>query len=115
MAFNYREHCRDFVLLFLTRILRMIAYGMLAVVFFDNLFYKDISKLKASSIQTCIVFGDIIISLYLTTRADRIGRVNTLMLGALLKMITGIIYAESDSVTILIIAGIFGVISVTGG
>ena len=55
------------------------------------------------------------ISLFLTTRADKIGRVNTLMLGALLKLITGIVYAESSSIIILTISGIFGVISVTGG
>ena len=37
------------------------------------------------------------------------------MLGALLKLTTGLIYAESTNVVVLIIAGIFGVISVTGG
>lgn len=40
MAFNYTKYRKDFVLLFLTRILRMISYGMLAVVFFKNLFNK---------------------------------------------------------------------------
>ena len=43
MAFNYKRHCKDFTLLFVTRIMRMIAYGMLAVIFFDNLFMKGIS------------------------------------------------------------------------
>lgn len=115
MAFNYRRHCKDFTLLFVTRIMRMIAYGMLAVIFFDNLFMKGISEIEAGWIQTCIVFGDIFISLFLTTRADKIGRINTLMLGSLLKLITGVIYAESESIVILIFTGIFGVISVTGG
>ena len=59
--------------------------------------------------------GDIFISLFLTTRADKLGRVNTLMLGALLKLTTGLIYSESINAVVLIIAGIFGVISVTGG
>lgn len=93
MAFNYRKHCSDFVLLFITRIMRMIAYGMLAVIFFDNLFNKGITEIQAGWIQTGIVAGDIMISLFLTTRADKIGRVNTLMLGALLKLVTGIIYS----------------------
>ena len=62
-----------------------------------------------------IVAGDIFISLFLTTRADKLGRVNTLMIGSLLKLITGLVYAESSNVIILTIAGIFGVISVTGG
>lgn len=43
MSFNYQKHFRDFLLLFITRIMRMIAYGMLAVIFFDNLFLKGIS------------------------------------------------------------------------
>lgn len=51
----------------------------------------------------------------LTTQADRIGRVNTLMFGALLKFVTGLCYAESSNTVILIISGILGVISVSGG
>ena len=115
MAFHCKKHCKSFVLLFITRIMRMIAYGMLAVIFFNNLFLKDITEVQAGWIQTGIVAGDIMISLFLTTRADKIGRVNTLMLGALLKLITGIVYAESSNIIILTISGIFGVISVTGG
>ena len=93
MGFHYQKHCSSFVLLFITRIVRMIAYGMLAVIFFDNLFWKGITEVEAGWIQTCIVAGDIIVSLFLTTRADKIGRINTLMLGALLKLITGIVYS----------------------
>ena len=45
MAFNFRAHAKDFILLFVTRILRMISYGMLAVIFFQNLFQKGISQM----------------------------------------------------------------------
>jgi MFS family permease len=110
-----KPHLKNFALLFLTRFLRMFSYGMLAVIFFENLFLKGISELEASWIQTAIVAGDIGISLYLTTRADRLGRINTLMAGALLKLITGIVYAGSENIIALTIAGILGVISVTGG
>lgn len=65
--------------------------------------------------QSGIVFGDVAISLVLTTQADKFGRINTLMIGALLKLITGIVYAQSSSVMILTIAGVLGVISVSGG
>lgn len=37
------------------------------------------------------------------------------MIGSLLKLVTGLIYAESSNIVILVMAGIFGVISVTGG
>ena len=93
MGFHWKNQCSSFVLLFVTRIFRMIAYGMLAVVFFNNLFLKNITQIEAGWIQTGIVAGDIFMSLFLTTQADKIGRINTLMLGALLKLITGIIYA----------------------
>lgn len=109
------SYCKDFTLLYLTRFLRMFSYGMLAVIFFENLFNKGLTEQEASWIQSAIVAGDIGISLYLTTRADRLGRVNTLMAGALLKLLTGLAYAESTNVVVLTIAGILGVISVTGG
>jgi hypothetical protein len=88
---------------------------MLAVIFIDNLKFKGLDEEETSYVQSGIVFGDVLISLYLTTRADRIGRINTLMLGALLKLITGIVYAESNNIFLLTISGIFGVISVSGG
>ena len=44
MALSISKHCKDFVILFLTRILRMISYGMLAVIFFENLFLKGMSE-----------------------------------------------------------------------
>ena len=43
--------------------------------------------------QSCIVFGDILVSLVLTTQADRFGRINTLMIGAILKTVAGLCYA----------------------
>ncbi len=46
-------------------------------------------------LQTYIIVGDIIISLYLTTNADRIGRKKTLIIGAILKLITGLTYSLS--------------------
>jgi hypothetical protein len=115
MAFDYKRKFKDFFLLFVTRILRMFSYGMLAVIFLQNLKNKGLSGDQISWIQSGIVFGDVILSLILTTQADRLGRINTLMVGAILKLITGLIYAESSDMTILIISGIFGVISVSGG
>ena len=37
------------------------------------------------------------------------------MLGAILKFITGLCYAEASNTVILLISGILGVISVSGG
>jgi len=43
-----------------------------------------------------------------------IGRKNTLMIGAFLKIVTGLVYASSTNIVVLIVMGIIGVISVTG-
>jgi hypothetical protein len=53
--------------------------------------------------------------MYLTTSADRIGRKKTLSIGALLKLFTGISFVVSNNFFVLVISGIIGVISTTGG
>ncbi len=115
MAFRWTTFRNDFALLFVTRILRMFSYGMLSVIFFDNLFFKGVTEIEATLLQSATIAVDIAISLILTSKADRIGRLNTLMLGAVLKLITGLVYAESENLTLLFVTGIFGVLSVTGG
>lgn len=53
--------------------------------------------------------------MWLTTSADRIGRKKTLAIGALLKLFTGYMFAVSENYYILILSGIVGVISTSGG
>ncbi len=115
MTIHYSKHLKDIFLLFVTKMLRAFSYGMLSVIFFDNLFFKGVTEIEATLLQSATIAGDIVISLILTSKADRIGRLNTLMLGAVLKLITGLIYAESENLTLLFVTGIFGVLSVTGG
>ena len=105
---------RDILLLFLAKIIRMFSYGALAVVFIQTLIHKGLNKDNIGFLQALIAFGDIVISLYLTTKADKLGRQKTLTVGALLKVITGIFYATFDNFIVLAISGILGVISVTG-
>lgn len=104
----------DFILLFLSRGFRMFSYGMIAIVMLKNLELKNFTGEEIGIIQSAVILGDIIISLYLTTKADKIGRKKTLIIGAILKVITGIFYAYSSSLIVLVIMGIIGVISVTG-
>ena len=37
MSFDYRKKNKDFALIFITRIFRMVSYGMLSVIFVQNL------------------------------------------------------------------------------
>jgi MFS family permease len=115
MTLNLQPRRTDFTIIFITRVLRMFSYGMIAVIFIQNLIAKSFIPEEVGFIQSAIVFGDIGVSLVLTTKADVFGRKKTLMVGAILKMITGIAYANFNSLSILIISGIIGVISVTGG
>jgi predicted MFS family arabinose efflux permease len=62
-----------------------------------------------------IAVGDIVISLVLTTRADKIGRKKTLAFSAVLKIGAGISYALSNNYAILIISGALGVLTISGG
>lgn len=106
---------KSVVLLFLAKMFRMFSYGALSVIFIKSLLHKNIKEEDIGLLQSLIAFGDIGISLYLTTRADQLGRKKTLIVGAFLKMMTGIFYAFSNNFLILAISGILGVISVSGG
>ena len=58
--------------------------------------------------------GGTIVSLYLTTRADRIGRRRMLIVGAALMAGAGLAFASTGNFWLLILAGIVGVISPSG-
>jgi MFS family permease len=105
---------RDARLLFLMRTLRMFGYGFLAVVL---VLYLDALRLDALTIGivlTLTLIGDTLISLWLTTNADRLGRRRVLVAGSLLMVVAGIVFASTDWVPLLILAATIGVISPTG-
>lgn len=105
----------DVVILFLTKILRMFSFGAISVIFFDALKQKGILEKEIGFLQSLIAAGDILISLYLTTRADKIGRKKTLILSAMLKIFAGVSYALSNNYILLIISGALGVLTISGG
>src|SRR5258706_13743986 len=72
----------DIRLLFMTRAVRMFAYGFLSVVLVLYLTALEISEGRIGLLLTLTLVGDTIISLWLTTRADRLGRQKMLLAGA---------------------------------
>jgi MFS family permease len=101
-------------LLFLTRMARMFAYGFLAV---DLVLYLDANGLSAAKIGILLTFtliGDTIVSLWITTAADRIGRRRMLIVGAGLMLFAGILFAVTSNFIVLVIAATIGVISPSG-
>jgi len=105
---------RDGWLLFLTRFVRLFAYGSLSVILVFYLVSLGLTTAQTGLLLTLTLAGDIVVSLYLTTRADRIGRRRMLIAGAMLMAAAGLAFAFTRNFLFLIIAGTIGVISPSG-
>ncbi len=105
---------RDGWLLFFTRFMRLFAYGSLSVVLVFYLIALGLSESQTGLLLTVTLAGDVAVSLYLTTRADRIGRRRMLIVGAILMAGAGLAFACTKNLLLLIIAGTIGVISPSG-
>jgi MFS family permease len=105
---------RDGWLLFITRFVRLFAYGSLSVILVFYLVGLGLTEAQAGLVLTLTLVGDVIVSLYLTTRADRIGRRRMLVVGSILMTGAGLAFACTNHLLYLVIAGTIGVISPSG-
>jgi MFS family permease len=105
---------RDITILFSTRIIRLFCYGFLSVVLALYLAEVGLTEGQIGLLLTLTLVGDALISLWLTTSADRFGRKRTLLLGALLMMGAGVAFVMTRNFILLIFAAIVGVISPSG-
>ncbi len=101
-------------LLFLTRMTRLFAYGFLSVILVLYLVQVNLSEVQAGALLSLTLVGDTIISLWITTNADRRGRKRMLILGAGLMVFAGIVFAFARSFWLLLLTAIIGVISISG-
>ena len=99
---------------FLTRFVRMFAYGFLSVLLVLYLAQMKFSNAKIGLLLTLTLAGDVAVSLLLTTTADRFGRRRTLVIGALLMFMAGIVFAVTDNFVVLLLTAVIGVISPSG-
>jgi MFS family permease len=104
----------DAWLLFTTRFIRLFAYGSLSIVLVFYLIGTGLSEPQTGMLLTLTLIGDTVVSLYLTTRADRIGRRRMLVVGAVLMAAAGLVFASTRNLWLLILAGTIGVISPSG-
>jgi len=109
-----RKLTPDGSLLFITRIARMFGYGFLSVVLVLYLEKVGLKQVQIGLLLTLTLIGDTIISLWITTNADRIGRRRMLILGAILMVFAGILFALTRNFIFLLIAATIGVISPSG-
>lgn len=100
--------------LFATRILRLFAFGALSVILALYLAAAGLTESEIGLLLTLTLVGDTAISLWITTRADRVGRKRMLIFGAGLMMLAGLLFAVTRSFWLLLLAATFGVISPSG-
>jgi MFS family permease len=109
-----RTLSRDGWLLFVTRFARLFAYGSLSVILVFYLIGLGLTEAQAGLVLTLTLCGDVVVSLYLTTRADRIGRRRMLIVGSILMAAAGLAFACTSNLFFLVVAGTIGVISPSG-
>jgi MFS family permease len=104
----------DILLLFLARGARLFAYGFLSVILALYLDAIGMSKGQIGLVLTLALAGDAVVSLYLTTSADRIGRRRMLIAGAVLMAAGGVAFASTTSAVVLMVIATIGVFSPSG-
>lgn len=109
-----RKLTQDGWLLFSTRCLRMFAFGLLSVVLVLYLAEVGFNGWEIGLLLSLTMAGDTLISLWLTTTADRFGRRRILIVGAILMVLSGIVFLSTNSFILLLIAATLGVISPSG-
>src|SRR5437764_14452844 len=97
---------RDIVLLFATRFTRMYAYGLLSIVLVFYLTRIGFDERMIGLLLSLTLAGDLLISLWMTTRAGRIGRRKMLIVGALLMVLAGVVFVSTTFFPLLLIAAI---------
>src|SRR4029078_5858320 len=110
----FRALTRDGWLLFGTRFARLFAYRLLPVFVSLSLSALVLSNDRIGLLFSLTLLGDTAISLWLTTKADRVGRRKTLLVGAMLMVLAGILFAVTSDFWLLLLAATIGVVSPSG-
>jgi MFS family permease len=106
---------RDIIILFSTRIIRLFAYGFISVVLALYLAATGLSAAGVGAILTATLAGDILVSLWVTVVADRVGRKKMLLLGAVLMILAGLTFLLTTDPLWITLAAIIGIVSPSGG
>lgn len=109
-----KKFTTDQLLLFLTRFIRLFAYGFLSVVLVLYLSSLGMGEGKIGLLLSLTLVGDTVIALWISTVADRFGRRRMLALGALLMIGAGAAFVMTREYWLLVLAATIGVISPSG-
>lgn len=106
---------RDLALLFLSRAVRMHAFGMTSVMLALELARRGLGTAEVGVLFTLALLTDAALTLFLSSRADVWGRRRTLMCSGFLMLLAGMLLATGGQAFWLIFLGItIGVISPGG-
>ena len=94
--------------------MRLFAYGFLSVVLALYLSEVGLSEGQIGALLTLTLLGDTLISLWITTNADRIGRRRMLLVGAGLMVLASVLFVYTRNFYLLLLASAIGVISPSG-
>lgn len=92
----------------------MFAYGLVSVVLILYLAGLGFGMASVGILLSLTLIGDTLLSLLITTQADRIGRRRMLVTGSLLMLAAGFPLALSSSFLLILVALTIGVLSPTG-
>ena len=104
----------DVRLLFITRAVRLFAYGFLALILWLYLYALGFTAQRIGLLLSMTMLGDVAVSLWITTTADRIGRKWMLILRGRPDALAGAAFLSTDDFLLLMIAATVGVISPSG-
>lgn len=102
---------RDAKIICFLRLCRLFAYGGTTLILALFLSELGIPDSQIGLFMTLTLVGDVLISLVLTVVADGLGRRRILGAGALLMIVSGVVFATSSSFWALLLASVVGVIS----
>src|SRR3954447_11990690 len=92
----------------------MFSYGLISVVLVLYLASIGVPAPQVGLLLALTLAGDAVVSLWLTTHADRVGRRRVLLVGAALMLAAAVVFAASDVFIVLALAATIGVISPSG-
>src|SRR5215472_12935550 len=99
--------------LLVTKALRMFGYGYLAVVLGLYLQQLGLSAFQVGIVLTAAVAGSALMNVFWSLAADRFGRRRTIATMALLMIASGLLFAFTDRIWLLVLAAFTGTISAT--
>ncbi|MGI0007610.1 MAG: MFS transporter [Nitrosotalea sp.] len=111
---NLQWISRDGKLLLGARIVRTFSYGFLSVILAIYLHLIGFNDILIGVVLTATLVNSVFFNLFSSAYADKIGRRKTLIIYAVLMIISSVIFFVTDNYVALVIAALIGTINVTG-